>query len=156
MADYNDFLDFDSEFTADGTQPEFKPLPKGTYPFVVEDVERAFVQSPDSKYYKCPMACVTFRINGRSEDGEDMEITRKENFMLHKKFLWKISQLFISVGLAKQGENFRPDWGALVTRCGQCEVSVSEYTKKDGSKGHGNQIDKYLPPDAAPAWKRGF
>lgn len=151
------FLTWEQEFEADGTQPEFKPLPKGTYPFVVENIERTFVQNSESKYYKCPMANVTFRVSGKDESGEEMEVTLKENFMLHKNFLWKISQLFISVGLAKQGETFRPDWSALITRGGQCEVSIREYTKKDGSKGHSNQIDKYCDPaTTAPAWKRGF
>ena len=158
MAGYeDDFLSFDDEFTADGTQPEFKPLAKGTYPFVVEGVERTFVQSADSKYYNCPMASVTFRISGKDEDGNDTEITRTENFMLHRKFLWKISQLFISVGLARQGEQFRPDWSALVTRGGQCEVSITKYQRKNGKEGRGNQIDRYCDPaTTAPAWKRGF
>ena len=158
MSNYEEgFLDFDSEFIADSTQPEFKPLAKGTYPYIVENIERTFVRNEESKYYKCPMVNVTFRITGKTEDGEEMEITREENFMCHTKFLWKISQLFISAGLAKQGEKFRPDWNALVTRGGQCEVSISEYKKKDGSKGRGNQIDRFCDPaTTAPAWKRGW
>lgn len=150
-------MTWDMEFEADGTAPEFKVLPKGTYSFIVENVERTFVKKEDSKYKDCPMADVTFRITGKAEDGEEIEITRHENFMLHSNFLWKISQLFISVGLVKQGEKFKPDWAALVTRGGQCEVSVREYTKKDGTKGKSNQIDRYCDPaTTVPAWKRGF
>ena len=157
------FLTWEETFEADATAPEWKVLPKGTYPFVVEDVERTYVSDQKkndgsvSKYAGCPMANVTFRITGKAEDGEELEITRRENFILHKKFQWKISQLFISVGLAKQGEQLRMNWPALITRGGQCEVSVNEYTKRDGSKGQSNQIDRFCDPSAtAPAWKRGF
>lgn len=159
----NGFMDWDEEFTADATAPEFKLLPKGTYPFIVEDVERTFVSNEPkadgkvSKYAGCPMANVTFRITGKDDEGEEIEITRKENFMLHKNFKWKISQLFISVGLAKQGEPFKANWPALITRGGQCEVSVNKFTKKDGTEGKNNQIDRFCDPaDTAPAWKRGF
>lgn len=162
-------LDFDSVFTADASAPEFSVLPAGTYPFVIEKIERDHVSTdprPDgttSTYAGCPMAKVTFRLNGKDASGEDVEVHRTENFILHTKFIWKISQLFISVGLAKQGEQFRPDWQALPTRTGQCDVSIRKFKKRDGSDGESNQIDKYLDPatvatvgPTAPAWKSGF
>ena len=113
-----------------------------------------------SKYAGCPMAKVTFILKGKDASGEEVEVHRTENFILHTNFIWKISQLFISVGLAKNGEQFRPDWQGLPTRTGQCEVSVNKYKKRDGSDGESNQIDKYLDPatvgPTAPAWKSGF
>ena len=156
------FLAWEEEFTADATAPEWKVLPKGTYPFVIENVERTFVSKEPkngkvSQYAGGPMANVTVRITGKDEDGEEIEVTRNEYFILHQKFMWKISQLFISVGLAKQGEPFKANWPALITRGGQCEVSVSEYTKRDGSQGKSNQIDRFCDPaTTTPAWKRGF
>ena len=159
----DDFMTWEETFEADATAPEWKPLPAGTYQFVVEDVERTYVSDKArsdgsvSDYAGCPMANVTVRINGKNEDGEEVEVTRHENFILHKKFKWKISQLFISVGLAKQGEQLRMDWPALITRSGQCEVSVNEYTGRDGKKKKSNQIDRFCDPaSTAPAWKRGF
>lgn len=158
-------LDFDSVFTADATTKEFSVLPKGTYPFTIEKVERDHVSTEErngkvSKYAGCPMAKVTFILKGKDASGEDVEVHRTENFILHTNFIWKISQLFISVGLAKNGEQFRPDWQGLPTRTGQCEVSVNKYKKRDGSDGESNQIDKYLDPatvgPTAPAWKSGF
>ena len=159
----DDFMTWEETFEADATAPEWKILPNGTYPFVIEDVERTYVSDKPkadgkvSNYAGCPMANVTVRITGKAEDGEEIEVTRHENFILHKKFQWKISQLFISAGLAKQGEQLRMNWPALISRGGQCEVSVSEFTKKDGTKGQSNQIDRFCDPETtAPAWKRGF
>ena len=158
-------LDFDSIFTADTKKPEFTVLPEGVYPFLIEKVERTRVSEEArngkvSQYAGCPMAAVDFRITGKNENGEDTETVRTEYFILHTKFLWKISQLFISVGLAKNGEQFRPDWMGLITRTGMCEVGVREYTKRDGTKGKSNEIKEFLEPTSpaapAPAWAKGF
>lgn len=166
MADNNfrdGFMAWEETFEADASAPERKILPKGTYPFIVEDVERTYVSDKPksdgsvSKFAGCPMANVTFRITGKAEDGEEIEITRHEYFVLHTKFQPKISELFISVGLVKQGEKLRMNWPALITRTGQCEISVNEYTKKNGEKGQSNQIERFCDPaSTAPAWKRGF
>ena len=157
------FMTWEETFEADASAPERKILPKGTYPFIVEDVERTYVSDKPksdgsvSKFAGCPMANVTFRIAGKAEDGEEIEITRHENFILHKNFQWKISQLFISVGLAKQGEKLHMNWPALITRGGQCEISVNEYKKRNGEMGQSNQIECFCDPaTTAPAWKRGF
>ena len=157
------FMTWEETFEADASAPERKILPAGTYPFIVEDVERTYVSDKPksdgsvSKFAGCPMANVTFRITGKTEEGEEIEITRHENFILHKKCQWKISQLYISVGLAKQGEKLQMNWPALITRAGQCEISVNEYTKKNGEKGQSNQIERFCDPaTTAPAWKRGF
>lgn len=156
-------LDFDSVFTADASSKEFSVLPEGNYPFEIEKIERDHVSdNPNrdgkvSNYAGCPMAKVTFRIKGKDTNGEDTEITRTENFILHTKFIWKISQLFISVGLAKQGEQFRPDWQGLPTRTGQCKVVINKYTGNNGKEYTNNQISEYLDPaTTAPAWKSGF
>ena len=155
-------LEFDSIITADASSGEFSVLPAGTYPFMIEKIERDHVSSDKSKYNGCPMAKVTFILKGTDENGEEAEVHRTENFILHTKFIWKISQLFISVGLVKSGEQFRPDWAALPTRTGMCEVSINEYEKRGGGKGRSNQIDKYLEPapaqavPAQPSWKSGF
>ncbi len=157
-----EFMTWEDSFEADATAPEWKPLPAGTYPFVIEDVERSFV--PEKKtdgnprmYAGCPEAVVTFRVTGKNEAGEEVEVELKDKFTLHRNFKWKISQLFISVGLVKQGEQLRMNWPALITRGGQCEVSIREYKGRDGNMKQSNQIDRYCDPSAtAPAWKRGF
>ena len=158
----DEFMAWEDAFEADATAPEWKPLPAGTYPFVIEDVERSYV--PDKKadgndrmYGGCPEAIVTLRVTGKNEDGNEVEAKITDKFTLHHNFKWKISQLFISVGLVKQGEQLRMNWPALVTRGGQCEVSIREYKGKDGKMKQTNQINRYCDPSTtAPAWKRGF
>ncbi len=159
----NGFLDFDGEFTADTTERAFQVLPEGDYDFEVEKVDRAYVKTDGgSKYAGAPMAQVTFIIRGRDESGEPAEVHRMENFILHTNFVWKLSQLFVSVGLAKNGETLKMNWAALPTRTGKCHVKVRTYKKKDGSDGRSNEIAKFYDPAdmpasaAAPAWAKGF
>lgn len=156
MADTNNFLSWGDSFEVDPTH-EFPTLVPGEYPFIIEKVERTSVQKEESDYYGCPMAAVTFRITGKDETGSEATITRTENFMLHMDFLWKISELFISVGLARKGERITPDWTGLPTRAGQCRVKVREYTNRNGDKRKSNDIEKFLDPATTePAWKKGF
>lgn len=119
----------------------FEPLPEDDYDFTVNKVERAR-SSGKGKLPPCNMAKVTFTVWG--SDGS-REIT--ENFILHSSMEWKLSQLFLSVGMKKHGEPLRMNWTAIVGKTGKCRVGIKTFKKNDGSDGTGNEIKKFYAYD---------
>ena len=122
----------------------FEPLPEGNYDFTVSKVERSRSNDNTAKggLPACNMAKVTFSVWGTDSS---REIT--ENFILHSKMEWKLSQLFLSVGMKKHGEPLRMNWTAIVGKTGKCKVAVKTFKKKDGSDGTGNEIKKFYAYD---------
>lgn len=116
---------------------EFTPLDEGDYEFIVLKVERARSQG-GGKLPPCNMAKVTFKI-------ADNEIT--ENFLLHSSLEWKLSQLFLSVGMKKHGEPLRMNWTGLQGKTGKCHVIIEKYSKRDGTEGITNRIKKLYAYD---------
>lgn len=82
-------------------------LPEGDYDFTVSKFERTRYDG-SAKMPPCNMAKVTFTIWG-AEDS--VEIT--ENFFLCNKFEWKLSALFLALGLKKHGEPLKMNWNAI-------------------------------------------
>lgn len=137
----SDFIEYgwEDEISDEGT--DYVLLPEGDYDFTVKTVERAR-HGGSEKVPPCNMAKVTFTVWG-AEDST--EIT--ENYFLCNKFEWKLSQLFLSVGLKKRGEPLRMNWTALPGKTGKCSVYINKYTKKDGSEGRSNRIKKLYAYD---------
>lgn len=119
----------------------FVLLPEGNYEFTVEKFERARFDGSD-KLPPCNKAIVTFTVWG-AED----KATIVENFLLCSKMEWKLSALFLSVGMKKHGEPLRMNWTALPGQRGHCQVNIENYTKKDGTKGQSNRIKKFYAYD---------
>ncbi|MCC8067012.1 MAG: hypothetical protein LIO94_07920 [Clostridiales bacterium] len=69
----------------------------------------------------------------------------RENFILHSSLDWKLSQLFRSVGLKKEGEKMRMNWNALPGLTGKGHVIQVPGTK-DPSKMF-NQMEKLYPKE---------
>lgn len=90
----------------------------------------------------CNKAVVTFTIWGAEDK---TEIT--ENFFLCNKFEWKLSQLFLSIGLKKRGEPLKMNWNAVTGAKGKCHVYIDSYKKNDGSDGKSNKIKKLYAYD---------
>lgn len=120
---------------------EYQPLPEGDYDFTVAKVERSR-SSGKGKLPACNMAKVTFNVY--APEGE-REIT--ENFILHSSMEWKLSQLFLSVGMKKHGEPLKMNWTALPGKSGKCKVGIRTYNKNDGSQGKSNDIKKLYAYD---------
>lgn len=116
---------------------EFTLLDEDDYEFVVLKVERARSQG-SGKLPPCNMAKVTFNVNGN-------EIT--ENFLLHSSLEWKLSQLFLSVGMKKHGEPLKMNWTTIQGKTGKCHVVIEKYQKKDGTDGTTNRIKKFYAYD---------
>ena len=108
---------------------DFVLLPEGDYDFTVAKYERARHEG-SAKVPPCNMAKVTFTIWG-AEDS--VEIT--ENFFLCNKFEWKLSALFLALGLKKHGEPLKMN------------VYVDNYKNKDDEKRQCNKIKKLYAYD---------
>ena len=117
----------------------FTLLPAGDYEFEIVKYERARHEGSD-KIPPCNKAVVTFRVG---------ETTLTENFLLCSTLEWKLSQLFLSVGLKKHGEPLRMNWQALPGKRGVCKVIVHKYMK-DGAEREINRIDKLYAYDEQP------
>lgn len=130
-------LDWDDTIQDDGK--DFEPLPAGDYDFVIEKIERGRSKG-EGKLPPCNMATVYFTVHDR-----DRDVTIRENFLLHTKMEWRLSELFRSVGLKKEGEPLRMNWQALPGLSGRCRVK-QEPGSKDPSKLF-NRIDKLYPKE---------
>ncbi len=134
-------LGWDDEISDEGEGYSYTLLPEGDYEFTVAKFERAR-HAGSAKVPPCNMAKVTFTVWGAEDK---TEIT--ENYFLCKKFEWKLSQLFLSVGLKKHGEPLRMNWAALTGAHGKCRVYIDNYTKKDGTEGKSNKIRRLYAYD---------
>lgn len=115
-------------------------LPEGDYDFVIDHYERGRSKGSE-KLPPSNMATVFFNITG--PDGSMATI--RENFILHSKLEWKLSELFCSVGLKKKGEELRMNWNALPGLTGRAHVTLSP-DRNDPSKKY-NHIDKLYPKE---------
>ena len=130
-------LSWDDTITDDGK--EFEPVPEGDYEFTIEKWDRGRSKG-EGTLPPCNMATVFFNIKDR-----DREVTIRENFLLHSKMEWKLSELFRSVGLKKEGEPLRMNWTALPGLTGRAKVGLKPGLK-DPSKQF-NFIDKLYPKE---------
>ena len=115
-------LGWDDSIEKDGK--EFITLPAGDYDFEIESFERARSNGSE-KMPPCNMAVLQFTI--KNPHGEDISV--KENFLLHTKLEWKLSELFTSVGMKQKGERVRMNWSALPGSTGRCKLKVEHYTR---------------------------
>lgn len=127
-------------------ESSFILLPEGDYAFAIKKFDKGRYDGGD-KIPACPKAIVTFTVY--TPDGQSVDI--QENFLLHKKMEWKLSEFFASVGLKKKDEPIRMPWTpALIGKGGVCKIIVHSY-KKDGENRQTNRIDKLYPSYDQPA-----
>jgi hypothetical protein len=118
----------------------FVELPEGDYDFTIDHFERGRSKGSD-KIPPSNMAIVYFVV--KTADGQ--EATIKENFILHTRLEWKLSELFCGVGLKKKGEELRMNWNALPGLTGRAKVTL-EPDRNDPSKKY-NHINKIYPKE---------
>ena len=130
-------FNWDDEITKDSS---FVELPPGDYDFTSDHYERSRSKGSD-KIPPSNMAIVYFNI--RTPDGQEVQI--RENYILHEKLEWKLSELFCGVGLKKKGETLRMNWSALPGLTGRAKVSL-DADRNDPSKKF-NHIAKLYPKE---------
>lgn len=150
-------LDWDEEISNESNG--FVLLPEGDYPFTITKMERVRFNG-SAKVPPCRMAKLTVALHG-GDNGESSVICQ---IFLLQKFQWKISELFVSIGLARpEDERILMQWGKVEGATGRCHVGVREYTKQSGphagETGQSNEITKFLPPKIddtpVPSWQQG-
>lgn len=140
-------LGWDDEIQQDSS---FVLLPEGDYPFRILKVDKGHYNGGE-KISACPKAIVEFEIT--AQDGTQTTIT--ENFLLHSRMEWKLSEFFASVGMKQKGEKLRMNWSpALIGKTGVAKISVNSYTK-DGQERQNNKIAKLYPAYDLPAGFQG-
>ena len=137
MSDIGRELAWDDEIQNDSN--DFEPLPEGDYDFTIEKWERGRSKG-EGKLPPCNMAIVTFTIHGR-----DRDVTVNERFLLHTNLEWKLSELFRSVGLKKEGEKAKMNWSALPGLTGRAKIGLQPGVK-DPTKLY-NNINKLYPKE---------
>ena len=118
----------------------FPLLPEGDYDFTVSKITRGRYEGSD-KMPACNSVTVELTVWGAQD-----KATISERFFLVKKFEWKLSQFFLSIGVKKHGEPLMMRWNIEGMR-GKCKVYVDHYKKNDGSDGQSNKIKKFYAYD---------
>ena len=129
--DWNDEIEQESNFIE---------LPEGDYDFTIDHYERGRSKG-EGKLPPCNMAIVYFNVH--TLDGRETQI--RENFVLHKTLEWKLSQLFRSVGLKKEGEKISMRWDDLAGLSGRCHL-ILQPDSKDPEKKY-NHIKELYPKE---------
>lgn len=118
----------------------FVELPEGDYDFTIDHYDRGRFDG-SAKIPACNMAIVYFNVQG--PDGQTAMI--RENFILHTKMEWKLSELFCSVGLKQKGEELRMNWNALPGLTGRAHITL-DADKNDPNKKY-NHMGKLYPKE---------
>lgn len=146
MAEYEE-MDWEAPID---DKPARELLPEGDYDFTIDHFDRERFNG-GKKIPPCNMAVVYFNI--AAPDGRETQI--RENFILHQSLMWKISQLFISVGLMKEKEEgYVPEWGKLAGLTGRAKVTVDP--DKDDPEKKYNHIGKLHPKKNRQFSSEGF
>lgn len=146
MADMEREFNWDDEISKDTS---FIELPAGDYDFVIDHYERGRSRGSE-KIPPSNMAIVYFNIKG--PDGQEVQL--RENYILHSKLEWKLSELFCGVGLKKKGETLRMNWNALPGLTGRARITLDP-DQNDPSKKYNHVSKLYPKEDTNPGYKAG-
>jgi hypothetical protein len=138
---YDEYEELGYEGTIENEGSGFVLLPDGDYDFTVNKVSR-FRHEGSEKVPPCNAITVELTVWGP----EDKTVI-SARFYLIRKFEWKLSQFFLSIGLKKHGEPLNMRWNIEGCR-GKCKVYVDTYNKSNGSgEGQSNKIKKFYAYD---------
>lgn len=138
---YNEFEEIGYEGTIEDEGSDFVLLPEGDYEFTVNKVVRTRHEA-SANLPECNEVDVELTIWGAAD-----KATVTTRFFLVRKFEWKLSQFFRSIGLKKHGEPLVMRWNIEGFR-GKCRVIVNKFQKRDGSgERQNNEIKKFYAPE---------
>lgn len=140
MPQYNENEEMDFEAVIENEGNEFTLLPDGDYEFIVTKVTRGRFNGSDNV-----PACGEVKVEMKVGNSTD-STTITERFFMIRKFEWKLSQFFLSIGLKKHDEPLKMRWNIEGMK-GKCKVYVDNYTKKDNTQGQSNKIKKFYAYD---------
>ena len=131
-------LDWNTPLFAEAV-PEFIVLAPGEYDFTVKKFDRAMYQGGVSskdghQIAACPLAKLTMEV--QTAQGPALV---NDTLFLKANNVWKISAFFQSIGMAKEGQPFTPDWNGAVGCTGKFKTKNREYNGKTF-----NEVDRYI------------
>jgi len=138
----NEFLDWNAGFIAE--ESNFVLLPAGEYPFVVTNLERKIYDGNSDKIPNgAPYAEVTIEVNGN-----EGKTSVKERLYMMKKFQWKLTEFFTSIGQPVViGQAFSPNWSTVVGSRGTAELEINSYMYQ-GQQRQNNRVKSFKKPAA--------
>ena len=137
---YNEFEEIGYEGTIAEESGGFALLPEGDYDFTITKVTRGRFEG-SAKMPACNSVTVELTIWGPQD-----KTVISERFFLVRKFEWKLSQFFLSIGVKKHGEPLVMRWNIEGMK-GKCKVYVDTYKKDDGTEGKSNKAKKFYAYD---------
>ena len=143
MAQYgnvNEYEEIGYEGTIENEDGGFVLLPEGDYEFTVSKVTRGRYEGSD-KMPACNSVTVELTVWGAQD-----KAVITERFFLVRKFEWKLSQFFLSIGVKKHGEPLNMRWNIEGMK-GKCKVYIDKYHRQDGGEGQSNKVKKFYAYD---------
>lgn len=134
--DYNDKLD-DSMLAGEESVGRYRLLPKGEYPFRVEEIN--YEQSKSGKN----MIKATIAVQPEGES----EVWVTDFILLTTTTMWKVAQFFASIGMFEYCKEHGMDWDKTIDKEGRILLGHRMYDGKER-----NEIVRYIVP-SAPAVK---
>lgn len=136
-------LEWDDEIS--GESSGFILLEDGDYDFTVTAFERG--RFPGStKIPACKKAVFTLAV----ETSQGIAYV-KHDLILWSTLQWRIAEFFQSIGQGKKGEPLRPRWSEVVGACGRARFKTRTYTKRDGTEGKTNDVERFYDYDSVSA-----
>jgi hypothetical protein len=142
MNNDNEFLAWGDSFIAE--ESNFTLLPAGEYPFTVTNFERKIYDGNSDKIPNgAPFAEIQMEFKGA-----EGTTTVTDRLYLMKKWQWKLTQFFESIGQAPViGQPFNPNWNGVIGSHGTAKLAINKYTSnKSGKEVSNNQVNEYLKP----------
>ena len=138
----NEFLGWDTGFIAE--ESTFTLLPAGEYQFTVTGMERKIYDGKSDKIPNgAPYAELTVELSGT--EGKS---SVKERLYMMKKFQWKLTEFFGSIGQAPViGQPFNPNWSVVIGSTGRAKVEINTYTSQ-GEERKNNRIKEFIKSSA--------
>lgn len=134
-------LNWDSTISQESS---FVLLEPGEYDFTVKKMTRG-MHTPSGKG-KIDVSSPQAELELSIYNDQGQEATVFENLILHTATEWKISEFFIAIGQKIPGQDFVPNWNVVGAK-GRAEISINEYTSRDGKDRKNNRVEQFLPPN---------
>lgn len=126
-------IGLDDEFTVE--ESSYPLLEPGDYPFTVLSFQR---KRFNGSAKMC--ACTIVELKVQVQD-----VTIDHGLFLNTKMIGRLSEFFVSIGQARYGQKFRPNWQAVPGSRGMCKVGVRKWKGNDGTEHESNTISAFYP-----------
>lgn len=149
MNNENEFIGWGDSFVAEESQ--FTLLPAGEYSFTIVGSERKIYDGNSDKIQNgTPFVELEVELVGT-----EGKTTVKERLYMVRKFSWKLTQFFTSIGQAPiVGQPFAPNWNTVIGSTGRAKVEVNSYMK-EGQERKNNRVTEFLKPVANNQFTQG-